>query len=61
MKDGSSFVGTIHTWFELDDNAYDDIADPNAGFYQNAWFIIEKVLVPSTEYDDFKTRCFPNT
>ena len=49
QKDGSSFIGTIHTWFESDDEN-----DSNGQPHQNVWFVIQEVLIPSTTDSDFK-------
>lgn len=46
-KDGSSFLGTIHTWYECDD-------DSNEESYHCVWFIITEVLKPSLTDHDFK-------
>lgn len=35
QKDGSSFIGRIHTWFESDDEN-----DSNGQPHQNVWFVI---------------------
>ncbi len=50
QKDGSSFIGTIHTWFESDDEN-----DLSSQPHQNVWFVIQEVLIPSTTDSDFKS------
>lgn len=50
QKDGSSFIGTIHTWFESDDEN-----DLSSQSHQNVWFVIQEVLIPSTTDSDFKS------
>lgn len=49
QKDGSSFIGIIHTWFESDDEN-----DLSGQPHQNVWFVIQEVLIPSTTDLDFK-------
>ena len=50
QKEGSSFIGTIHTWFESDDEN-----DLSSQPHQNVWFVIQEVLIPSTTDSDFKS------
>ncbi len=50
QKDDSSFIGTIHTWFESDDEN-----DLSSQPHQNVWFVIQEVLIPSTTDSDFKS------
>lgn len=48
-KDGNIYIGEILTFFELDEDAFEDEMKENSKSYQNVCFKIIKIIKLSTE------------